>query len=149
MADFDSKALELARDAQGRIENASPDRMRRGRQTSIIQCAIIEGMKWAAPRQPWPAGCIKKSSCARNRTCAYGCHHQSRDIGEEVDAAMIAASPHPIVAEGVETGAAVEAIARSDAKYDGRDFDGLSREAKLRYLDRAAHGFAAIQGLPR
>lgn len=41
--------------------------------------------------QPWPHGCIKRSSCARNRACMYGmngsCPHFDRaGISQEVDA---------------------------------------------------------------
>lgn len=36
-----------------------------------------------------------------------------------------------------------EAIARSDAKFDGRDFDGLPRADRQRYLERAAAGIVA------
>lgn len=40
---------------------------------------------------PWPAGCHKPNSCARNRMCVYAmkpeqCRHLSRNIGDEIDA---------------------------------------------------------------
>jgi len=40
---------------------------------------------------PWPNGCIKRASCARNKRCMYGmngrCRHEGRAIAEEVEAA--------------------------------------------------------------
>lgn len=39
----------------------------------------------------------------------------------------------------------VEIVARSDAQFDGRDFDGLGRADKKRYLDRAAAGLQAVR----
>jgi chromosome segregation ATPase len=49
-----------------------------------------------AAQRVWPDGCPKRSSCARNRACVYGCKtHSGRLIGAEVDAA-IAATSKPI-----------------------------------------------------
>lgn len=45
------------------------------------------------------------------------------------------------------TDAMVEAAARSDAEFDGRDFDALGRADKRRYLERSRKAlYAATSG---
>lgn len=39
----------------------------------------------------------------------------------------------------------VEKMARSDAEFDGRDFDGLRSADKRRYMDRCAKSLKALQ----
>jgi hypothetical protein len=44
----------------------------------------------------WPDGCAKRSSCARNRSCMYGCAaYRDKDIAADVDRAASAAPPPP------------------------------------------------------
>lgn len=38
-----------------------------------------------ASEGPWPHGCIKQISCARNKACMYGCRHKSRNIASELE----------------------------------------------------------------
>lgn len=56
--------------------------------------------------------------------------------------------PHDVVraeAAVADIGMAeIETVARSDAKYDGRDFDGLGRADKERYRSRAWAGLRAL-----
>lgn len=41
-----------------------------------------------------------------------------------------------------------DVIARSDATFDGRDFDSLGRADKERYLERAQRGLSALASSP-
>jgi len=80
----------------------------------------------------WPDGCAKRSSCARNRACMYGCAaHRDKDIVADVDRTASIAPPAPSAWRPIEE-AVTSGIADDGNLYlltDGKDVltGGISR----------------------
>jgi hypothetical protein len=69
------------------------DEVRR-RMRASLRAALSPAAEEAASQLPraWPSGCIKRNSCARNRTCMYAqspdqCRHFGKDIRADIAAA--------------------------------------------------------------
>jgi hypothetical protein len=69
------------------------DEVRR-RMRASLRAALSPAAEEAASQPPraWPSGCIKRNSCARNRTCMYAqspdqCRHFGKDIRADIEAA--------------------------------------------------------------